>query len=67
MCICHSHLPPVASQRVLVLRLPVDAELPGRLLAAVAHVELVVDVGQAVVDQTVVQLEAAVGSLATDL
>ena len=63
----HFHTPAVAAQRVLVLRLPVDAQLPGRLLAAVAHVELVVHVGESVVDESVVQLEAAVGSLAPDL
>ena len=59
--------PAVAPQRVLVLRLSIDAQLSCGLLAAVAHVKLVVDVGEAVVDEPVVELESAVGSLAPDL
>ncbi len=51
----------------LLVLLPGNAELLGRVLPAVAHVELVVDVRQPVADQPVLQVNPAVGRVPPDI
>ena len=49
--------PLVAVDGVFVLVGSADVQLLGRVLSAVAHVELVVNVGQAVKDQSILKLD----------
>merc|ERR1719397_1729251 len=55
--------PPVALHPILILLLPGDAQLFGRVLTAVAHVELVVHVCQAVAGEAVSEVDPPIGGV----
>merc|ERR550517_574148 len=54
---------PVALHPILILLLPGDAQLFGRVLTAVAHVELVVHIRQAVAGKAVSEVDPTIGGV----
>ena len=56
---------PVALHPILVLLLPGDPQLLSSVLAAVAHVELIVHICETVAGQAISEVDAAVGCIST--
>ena len=56
---------PVTFHPILVLLLPGDPQLLRSVLAAVAHVELVVHIGEAVAGQAISEVNTTIGCIST--